>query len=125
MIKLNEVAATVQFPAGQGISITTIGSDHLFASLHVRRLGELIELVNELTLWQHKGCGYGTEELGREVTDEDDAVNIAIDMQRAAYRRLDELGVSDYDIIAVPDSFGEALEAHFDKARAHHAVAAE
>jgi hypothetical protein len=126
MTESKEAAIDIELPAGQGPAVSTIGTDHLFASLHVRRLGEIIELVNELTIYSSRTGRYDTEELGRKITDdEDDAVNIAIDMQRAARRRLNELDVSDFDITITDEGFGEALEAHFDKTRAHYAIAAE
>jgi hypothetical protein len=120
------IDSVIQLPAGDGSAISTIGTDDLFVSLRLRRLGELIELVSELTIYSARMGRYYGEELDREVTDdEDDAINIAIDMQWTARKRLDELDAGE-DIIIEPRSFGEAVEAFFDDIRAAQpAIAAE
>jgi hypothetical protein len=83
------IDSAIQLPAGQGISIATIGADHLFTSLRIRRPGEIIEL----TIPPGRTGRYDAEEFGREATDDEgDSVNIAIDMQRAARKRPNGLG---------------------------------
>jgi hypothetical protein len=126
MIAFSAQANASQTNPGDGVSIASIGSDDTFVSLNMRRLGAVIELVAELTIFHPVSGGCDVEEVGRTIADdEDDAVNAAIDLQRAAHRRLGELDVT--GIYSDPDDFGEALEAHFDRAnaRADHAIAAE
>jgi len=113
----------IQTSPGDGISIATIGSDDTFVALKLRYLGAVIELVAELSIYHPISGATDTEEVGRRFADdEDDAVNIAIDLQRAARSRLGELDVT--EIYSDPDDFGEALEAHFDRADTY-AIAAE
>jgi hypothetical protein len=112
------IDSVIHLPAAEGSPISTIGTDNLFVSLRLRRLGELIELVSELTFYSTHTGRYHGEELGREITDDqDDAVNIAIDVQWAARKRLNELDAGE-DITVEPQGFGEAVEAFLDKTRA-------
>jgi hypothetical protein len=113
---------------GDGISIATIGSNDTFVSLKLRYLGEVIELVSELNIFYPVSGRTDVEEIARRFADdEDEAIDMATDMQRAARKRLAELDVSEAEIYSEPDDFSESLEAHFDRANARAAfqIAAE
>ena len=118
----NKFTSTPIIP-GDGMSIATIGSDDTFIALKMRHLGAVIELVAELSIFHPVSGATDVEEVARRFADdEDDAVNVAIDLQRAALKRLNELDVT--ETWTDPDDFGEALEAHFDRTNTH-AIAAE
>lgn len=120
--------ATTEIPPGDGISIANIGDDNTFVALKMRRLGEVLELVAEMTIFHPISCAYDIEEVARRFADdEEDAVNVAIDLQRLARKRLGELDVEEAEIYSDPDDYAEALERHFDRAnaRAAYAIAAE
>lgn len=79
---------------GDGITISTFGTDEKFVALKFRKIGELIELTSELSICL--GFSYDTEEVSRKTTtDGDEAILIADDMQHAARKRLNELDAGD------------------------------
>jgi hypothetical protein len=103
--------------------ISTFGSDDTYIALHYRRLGTLIELTAQVVQYFPQNGRYLTEEIGREVTtDEEDALSFACDLEHAGSRRLKELDVEDQG--SVPCDFQTALERIFDRAD-EYAVAAE
>jgi len=96
---------------GDGFPIATISTPSMFATLRVRRLGPLIELATELSLFSGRANRWLAEPLAREVLDdEEDAVSVAVDLERAAIRRMAELGGGD-PVDDGPD-FQDALIAH-------------
>src|SRR5690349_24361935 len=80
---------------GDGAVVATVSTETMFATLRVRRLGSLIELATELSIPLRSGrCD--AEPIDREVLDdEEDAVAVAVDLERAAIRRMAELGGGD------------------------------
>ena len=114
---------STQIIPGDGVSIATLGSDDTFVVLRYRSLGAVIELTTEMTIYFPVTGAYDSEEIGRQICDdEDDAINAAVDLQRAARKRLAELDV--IDVYSDPDDYAEALELHFERAAAV-AMAAE
>jgi hypothetical protein len=66
---------------------------------------------------------YSTEEVGREVTtDEEDALSYSCDLEHAGSRRLKELDIEDQG--SEPCDFQTALEKIFDREN-QYAIAAE
>ena len=121
----NKFTSTPIIP-GDGMSIATIGSDDTFIALKMRHLGAVIELVAELSIFHPVSGAYDIEEVARVIADdEDDALNAAIDLQRSAKKRLNELDVPESEIYSDPDDFAESLEKHFDRTRAAFQIAAE
>ena len=108
-----------------GDSVATIGTENVFVSLKVRRLGATFELVTDLTIYYPISGHYEHEELQREIAeDEDEAIAIATDMEWDAQDKLNILDVTEYT--KEPHGFPESLERYFDKARrVTPAVAAE
>ena len=103
--------------------ISTFGNDDTYIALHYRRLGELIELTAELIQYLPSGR-YLTEEVGREVTtDEEDALSYACDLEHAGSRRLRELDIEDQG--SKPCDFQTALERDFARESRQLAMAAE
>src|SRR5690349_6459011 len=91
----NQTVATPIIP-GDGIAIATISTPSMFATLRIRRLGSLIELATELSIFSGRANRWLAEPLAREVFDDDeDAISVAFDMERAAIRRMTELGGGD------------------------------
>jgi hypothetical protein len=122
----NIIDSQNEIPPGDGVSVASIGSENTFVSLHIRYYGEVIVLNAELTIYYPCTSVWNVEEVGRTFCDdEDDALNAAIDLQRAAKKRLGELDVHEAEIYSDPDDYPEALEKHFDRARTAIAVAAE
>ena len=96
----------------------------MFTTLRVRRFGSLIELATELSIFSGRAGRWLAEPLAREVlADEEDAVSVTVDMERAAIRRMAELGGGDIVDDGGPD-FQDALISYLDRA-AQYAVAAE
>src|SRR5690349_6836567 len=91
------IDSAISLPPGDGRSISSLGAENTFVALRYRKLGELVELVAELTIYHPVGGTWDSEEIGREVTPEqDEAYGIACDLEHAAAKRLRELGVEDY-----------------------------
>jgi hypothetical protein len=113
--------SSITFPtvANHAPVISRIGSDDTFVELSFRRLSGLVELVATRVEYSAYTGKYLRDELAREVCDEEDAENVAVDMEWEAKKNLDEtndVGYSD------PCGFGEAVEAEFESI---YAVAAE
>jgi hypothetical protein len=103
--------------------LSTFGSDDAYIALHYSRKGELIELTAELVQYFPQSGRFLTEEVGREVTtDEEDALSYACDLEHAGSRRLKELDIEDQG--SEPCDFQTSLERIFDRAD-EYAVAAE
>lgn len=118
MVHIN---ATITQPA-TGTVISSIGDENTYVTLTMRRLGQVIELVTGLTVYDALTGHYEYEEIGRELAeDEDEAIDLATDLEYAAQNRLK---VMDVDYWKEPKGFPEALIQHFDAAHAH-AIAAE
>jgi hypothetical protein len=119
MLSIN---ATLTQPA-TGTTVATIGDENTFVTLTMRRLGAVIELVTGLTIYFGLSGHYEYEELAREFADdEDEAVEIATDLEYSAANRL---RIMDVDFWKEPTGFPEALILAFDAAHAAHAIAAE
>lgn len=108
---------------GDGIAISTYGNAKMFVALRYRRIGILVELVAELNI------GWDIEEIDRAITtDEDEAVDMASDLERAA---LDHLKIYDagadlyYDDLPFAESVERTLNASHIVRHLEAAVAAE
>ena len=100
--------------------ISRMGTDDVFIELSFRRIGnETVELVATRVEYSAFTGKYLRDELGREICDEEDAENVACDLQWIAKANLAETG--DYGP-ADPCGFGEAVEQELE---AIYAVAAE
>jgi hypothetical protein len=100
---------TITFPTSENTApvISRIGGDDVFVELSFRRLGELVELVATKVQYNAYTGMYLRDELGREVIEEEDAENAAVDLEWIAQKNLDETndcGPAD------PCGFGEAVE---------------
>src|SRR3954447_235571 len=105
------------------ITVSSIGNENTYITLTLRHLGAKIELVTELTIYYPLSGRYETEELGREIADdEDEAIEIATDMEWAAVAKLNVLDINDY--WKEPGGFSETLDRIFQTSVAH-AIAAE
>src|SRR3954452_17430989 len=87
--------------------ISRVGGEDVFAELSFRRLGGVIELVCTRVEYSAHTGRYLRDELGREVIEEEDAENAAVDLQWIARDSLDETGDRGY---ADPCHFGEAVD---------------
>jgi hypothetical protein len=88
--------------------ISRIGTDDVFCELSFRRLGdETIELVCTRVEYSAYTDRYLRDELGREVVSEEDAENVAVDLEWLAVENLD---ATDDRGVADPCGFGEAVE---------------
>lgn len=115
-------AKTAHATPGDGRSISTLNGENAFVSFRYRRLGEMIELKTELSVFVFGR--WLPEELGREVTtDEDDALSIAVDLEYAAVAALK---IRDEDATFTdPVDFQTALEREFAREARQYAAAAE
>src|SRR3954462_11384118 len=105
------------------ITVSSIGNENTYISLIMRNLGAKIELVTELTVYYPLSGRYEVEELGREIADdEDEAVEIATDMEWAAVDKLKIMDVTDF--WKEPGGFPETLDRIFQTS-AVYAIAAE
>ena len=76
--------------------ISRIGSDDTFAELSFRRLGDgMVELVATKVQYNAFNGKYLRDEIGREVVEEEDAENAAVDLQYAAKEALGDDYYSD------------------------------
>jgi hypothetical protein len=99
--------------------ISRIGTDDVFVELSFRRLGAMVDLVATLVEYNAFSGKYRRNDLAREVCDEEDTENVAIDTEWDSKKNLDETGDVGY---ADPCGFGEAVEREFEMI---YAVAAE
>lgn len=99
--------------------ISRVGGEDIFAELSFRRLGAMVELVCTRVEYNAHTGKYLRDELGREVVEEEDAENAAVDLQYAA---KDALGDEYYALPADPCDFGTAVDREL---MAIYAVAAE
>jgi hypothetical protein len=116
-----EDAMSIIFPqvVNHAPVISRIGTDDTFVELSFRRLGDLVELVATRVEYNAFTGRYLRDEIGREVVEEEDAVNAAVDLEWKAVDVLDETDDRGY---ADPMGFGEAVEAELAST---FAVAAE
>jgi hypothetical protein len=92
--------------------IATVGTDDTFVELHVRRLGEILELRAIAIEYNAFTGKYLRSEVGVETAeDNDDAIGAAEDLQYAANEFLDERHARGY---STPCGFGEAVEYFLD-----------
>src|SRR5690349_10284950 len=115
-------AASQTIP-GDGRAIATVSTEIMFATLRYRRIGVLIELATELSIPLRSGR-YDAEPIDRVVCDdEDDAISYAVDLERSAIRRMNELDGG--DLAEDGPDFQTALEKIFDRESQQYALAAE
>lgn len=110
----------INFPivANHAPVISRVGTDDVFVELSFRRLGARIELVATRVEYSAYTGKYLRDELGREICDEEDAENVAVDLQHIAKENLIETG--DYGM-ADPCGFGEAVDRELVSLYAHAA----
>jgi hypothetical protein len=119
---MSHINATVNAVQTAGAVIAMIGDENTYVSLRMRRLGAKIEMTSDLTVYYPLSGHYEAEELGREIADdEDEAIEIATDLEYAAQDRLKAM---DIDYWKEPTAFPEALMLAFN-AHTAHAIAAE
>jgi hypothetical protein len=99
----------ITFPtvANHAPVISRIGTDDTFVELSFRRLGGMVELVATRVEYNAFSGKYLRDELGREVVEEEDAENAAVDLEWVARDNLDETGDRGY---ADPCDFGTAVD---------------
>jgi hypothetical protein len=120
---MSYINATLTQPTS-GITVSSIGDENSYISLILRRLGAKIELVAELTVYFPISGHYECEELDRQIVeDEDDAIEVATDMEYAAVAKLNLMDINDY--WKEPDGFGETLDRIFQTTASYYPVAAE
>lgn len=101
---------TIHFPTIQNNApvISRVGGEDIFAELSFRRLGDgQVELVCTRVEYSAFTGKYLRDELGREVIEEEDAENAAVDLQYAA---KEALGDDYYSLPADPCDFGTAVD---------------
>jgi hypothetical protein len=99
--------------------ISRVGGEDTFAELSFRRLGAMVELVCTRVEYNAYTGRYIRDELGRDVVEEEDAENAAVDLQYAAKAVL---GNEYYSLPADPCDFGTAVDREL---MSIYAVAAE
>jgi hypothetical protein len=110
---------TIPTSPNNAMIISRIGTDDVFVELSFRRMSTLVELVATRVEYNAYTGLYLRDELGREVCEEEDAENVAIDMEWESKKNLDETNDVGY---ADPCGFGEAVEQELESI---YAVAAE
>jgi hypothetical protein len=121
-VKMLSINSTITQPA-TGTVIATIGDQNTYVTLTMRRLGQVIELVTGLTIYDALSGHYEYEELARELADdEDEAEAIATDLEYGATEKLISM---DVDYWKEPAGYPEALIKFFDATRVSYPVAAE
>jgi hypothetical protein len=103
---MSYITATVNVPNYAPV-ISRIGGEDIFAELSFRRLGGQIELVCTRVEYSAYTGLYDRDELGREVVEEEDAENAAVDLQYAAKAAL---GDEYYSLPADPCDYGTAVD---------------
>jgi hypothetical protein len=106
----SKFSSTITFPQILNTApvISRVGGEDVFAELSFRRLGDgQIELVCTRVEYSAQTGRYLRDELGREVVEEEDAENAAVDLQYAA---KEALGDDYYSMPADPCGFGEAVD---------------
>ena len=114
----------ITFPtvANHAPVISRRGTDDTFVELSFRRLGDrggMVELVATRVEYNAFTGRYLRDELGREVIEEEDAENAAVDLEYIAIQNLDGTNDRGY---ADPCGFGEAVEHELETI---YAIAAE
>jgi hypothetical protein len=102
--------ACITFPTIKNTApvISRVGGEDVFAELSFRRLGDgQVELVCTRVEYNAISGKYLRDELGREVVEEEDAENAAVDLQYAA---KENLGDDYYSLPADPCDFGTAVD---------------
>jgi hypothetical protein len=107
---------------GAGPAISTLNGENAFIPFRYRRLGFLIELVSELSIYV--GGRWWPEEQSRQyTTDKDEALGIACDLEYEAAKMLRIWDEPDY--WSDPCDFQTALERAFHREAMQHVIAAE
>jgi hypothetical protein len=109
-VKMLTTSQHITFPTitNNAPVISRVGGEDLFAELSFRRLGAgTVELVCTRVEYSAYSGRYIRDEIGREVVDEEDAENAAVDLQHAAKAAL---GGYYYSMPADPCDFGTAVD---------------
>lgn len=92
--------------------VASLGLDHIYVELFIRRLGESFELRADLVQYDAFSGRYLRDEIGREVAaDADDAIEAACDLEWKADRALKVMDIDGG--YKSPCAFGEAVERLF------------
>jgi hypothetical protein len=113
---------SITFPVIQNTApvIARTGTDDTFCELSFRRLGSgTVELVCTRVEYSAFTGEYRRDELAREICDEENAENVAVDMEWDAKKNLDETNDVGY---CDPCDFGTAVDREL---MSLYAVAAE
>lgn len=87
-------------------AIARTGTENTFAELHMRRMGEMIELRTILIDYSPFSGKYVTDEIALDLVEEEYAIDEAVDMECAARDRLEVMNALGWRDIG----FGEAVE---------------
>ena len=87
-------------------AIARTGTENTFAELHMRRMGEMIELRTILIDYSPFSGKYVTDEIALDLVEEEYAVDEASDQEGAARDRLEAIGALGWKDCG----FGEAVE---------------
>lgn len=119
LISNKQTSITIPQIVNNAPVISRVGGEDIFAELSFRRLGAMVELVCTRVEYSAYTGLYIRDELGREVIEEEDAENAAVDLQ---YVAKEYLGDDYYSLPADPCGFGEAVDRELDSI---YAIAAE
>jgi hypothetical protein len=99
---------TVPQIANRAPVVSRRGTDNTFAELSFERLPDgRVELIATLVNYCERSGMYTRDELGREIAEVEDAVNVSVDLEWVAVETLDQTG-SRGTIERL--GFGEAVE---------------
>ena len=87
-------------------AIARTGTENTFAELHMRRMGEMVELRTILIDYSPFSGKYVTDEIALDLVEEEYAIDEAVDMECAARDRLEAMNALGWRDIG----FGEAVE---------------
>ena len=87
-------------------AIARTGTENVFAELHMRRLGERIELRAILIDYSPFSGRYITDEIGLDIVEEEEAIDAATDLEGASRDRLEAMNALGWRDCG----FGEAVE---------------
>jgi hypothetical protein len=106
-ISNKQISITVPAAPNHAPVISRVGGEDTFCELSFRRLGGQIELVCTRVEYSAFSGKYIRDKIGRDVVEEEDAENAAVDLQYAAKAAL---GDDYYSLPADPCDFGTAVD---------------
>jgi hypothetical protein len=97
-----------------GEALSTVGTDTVYVTLHMRWLGARVELTATGVSYNGFTGAYLRDELAVEIVDVEEAIDTAVDLQCVGYLWLDAQGHGRG--YSSPCPFGEAVEKALDAA---------